>query len=86
MILFLFFSIETEDDDVLSETGSFPGKTVSTRKTGPSQFFFFNSTRERLCYASLRCYALPHTLVCLNCAFAEANCVVVDETANMISI
>jgi len=42
MILFLFFSIETEDDDVLSETGSFPGKTVSTkRKTGALSIFFF---------------------------------------------
>jgi len=69
------------------QDGFFSGENrINKKKRGPLNFFFFNSTRERLRYASLRCCVLPHTLVCLNCAFAEANCVVVDETANMISI
>ena len=93
MILFSSFSMETEDDDDDVSTRGVQGwgKPYQQKEKHPSpgalsKFFFINSTRTTLRYASLRCYVLLHTLVCLNCAFAEANCVVVDETANMVSI
>ena len=82
MISYSSSRIETEDDDVQGW-----GKPYQQEKGPLSQnFFVINSTRRTLLCASLRCYVLLHTLVCLNCAFAEANCVVVDETANMVSI